>query len=67
MGDKPVRYIVYIPNQEFPISYNLALGRNALVYAKITAKQWHGAIIEELPNGEFKEYKNYNKDKNLIN
>lgn len=69
---KVVRYIVYIPHQEIPVSYNLAIGNdehgrsNSLKYAKITAKAWYGSIVEELSNGEFKELRNYNKDKKYI-
>lgn len=69
---KPIRYIVYIPNQEIPVSYNTSFGKdnfgidNALKWAKITAKLWYGGIVEEGPENEFREIKNYHKDKNLI-
>ena len=61
------RYIVYIPNQEFRASYNAALGENALMYAKITAKRFFGKITIQYKDGSFKDYKDYGEKQMLNN
>lgn len=51
-ASKVVRYIVSIPGQSQPASYNVALGmKNAQLYADLTAKTYHGAIYSENADG----------------
>ena len=51
-ASKIVRYIVSIPGQSQPASYNVALGmKNAQLYADLTAKTYHGAIYSENSDG----------------
>ena len=51
-ASKIVRYIVSIPGQSQPASYNVALGmKTAQLYADLTAKTHRGAIYSEDSNG----------------
>ena len=59
--NKIVRYIVYIQNQELHPSYNTALGKNALIYARCTAINYKGVLVAENEDGSFTEIKSYEK------
>lgn len=47
-----VRYLVRIPNQAIPASYNTGLGlKNAQFYADLTAKTYRGTIFSQDVDG----------------
>lgn len=49
----PIRYIVRVPNQAIPASYNVGLGlKQAQLYADLTAKTYRGTIFAQGANGE---------------
>lgn len=48
-----VRYLVRIPNQAIPASYNTGLGlKNAQFYADLTAKTYRGTIFSQDVDGK---------------
>ena len=53
MSNRTSRYIVRIPNQSIPVSYNVGLGlKNAQFYADLTAKTYRGTIFSQDADGK---------------
>lgn len=63
MANKILRYIVYLYNvpQELSPSYNTDLGKNALIYARVTAINYKGILVAENQDGSLTEIKNYQR------
>lgn len=61
--NKILRYVVYLYNvpQELSPSYNISLGKNALIYARVTAINYKGILMAENTDGTFTEIKNYQR------